>query len=278
MLAMIQNLISQKVHHLMNQDVQNLLLALFLFVCGFFIIFGVMLLVTKSGRKKVKNGVRGELTVVSITVPSPSPGATTSSFILKGVITAPGIAATPVQKRGIISHSKWPQRGQVMPVSVEATDPSIFSILWDQIRGAEDGEVLAQKLADKMNAGTAATPETYPGYSTPFALPAQVGVTSFGSAVEASIVAALSGSRTPGIATVQTVSEEQSGMFSIIVRVRPETPGVAEFTTVMNIGLDSQAAARKQIFTTVGSQFPVLFAPSMPQLTMPDMKRVPQSY
>lgn len=261
----------------------GLLIAVFVIAVTLIPIAIVARIILKLRGKKVKNGVRGQLTLVSASVPPD--GASYSNYQIEGVLTAPGFPAIPVKKAGIAALSKWPRPGQVLPVQFEAANPQHFDVLWDEVTSAaQTSAPLAQQLAAQLNAGGAMAGGAMAGGGSPmtaggFPQPGMVNLDlSPGAAPNAAVTAALMGNRVPGMATVTSVSESQPGAFAITVSVRSEAPGVSDFTTVMSMGFRPQSENRKRFLTAIGSQFPVLFDPSMPQLTMPDMARMPQGF
>jgi hypothetical protein len=70
-----------------------------------------------------------------------------------GVITAPGIPATPAEHK-VDERGRWASH-QELPVLVDRSDPSRFAILWSEIQNVpwRDSEMSsAQAMADRLNA------------------------------------------------------------------------------------------------------------------------------
>jgi hypothetical protein len=96
---------------------------------------------------------------------------------ITGVITAPGVPATPAEHK-TDKRGRWAGNDE-LPVAVDQADPSKFVILWDEVDSVSWGSQemqAAQQLADRMNAGLDGTP----GDGTPFQFPGLPGA-GFGS-------------------------------------------------------------------------------------------------
>jgi hypothetical protein len=100
--------------------------------------------------------------------PSSSPPGTR----ITGVITAPGIPATPAEHK-VDERGRWADH-QELPVLVDRSDPSRFAILWNEVgqvswRGREMAS--AQAEADRLNSGQPG----YPPYAGQPAVQAAAG-------------------------------------------------------------------------------------------------------
>ena len=77
-----------------------------------------------------------------------------SSTIITGVITAPGIPATPAEHK-TDKRGRWAGNNE-LPVAVDQANPSQFAILWDEVDAVswQSQEMqAAQRLAEQLNAG-----------------------------------------------------------------------------------------------------------------------------
>lgn len=100
-----------------------------------------------GGDGGVRGGVPGTAQVVSV---SQNDGeATMQSCRMELVVQAPDVPATAVTFKGIVRAKKWPQPGQVLPVSVNPENPQSFSIRWNEI---EESGVRARRSAEQMAA------------------------------------------------------------------------------------------------------------------------------
>ena len=78
---------------------------------------------------------------------------------ITGVITAPGIPATPAEHK-TDKRGRW-AGNEELPMAVDQADPSKFLILWDEVDAVswQSQELRsAQLLADQINAGRGRTP------------------------------------------------------------------------------------------------------------------------
>ena len=85
---------------------------------------------------------------------------------LHGVITAPGLAPTPIEHRLTAPVKKWPYPGSQLPVTVDRADPTRLQVDWDAVpTGGALAAAQAEQLAQQMRA-TATPPRTVPPDAT----------------------------------------------------------------------------------------------------------------
>jgi hypothetical protein len=128
-----------------------------------------------QAKRHMKDPVRGTFRVTGFydAHPHSNPPGTR----ITGVITAPGIPATPAEHK-TDAHGRW-AGAQELPVLVDRADPSRFAVLWSEVgqRSWRDQEQeYAQAEADRLNAAG-----TDPGTSP--SAPASGGPVVFTSAV-----------------------------------------------------------------------------------------------
>jgi hypothetical protein len=126
----------------------------------------VLLTIGKLVGPRLKAPVPGVLRIVGITMPSS--GAMYTNYRLHGIVTAPGIPATPVEQQGMGRVSRWPSPGDEVPVLVDRTDPTHFAIQWKRIPDSgQQAARLADQLAAQLRAGGAmGTNGATPGFPT----------------------------------------------------------------------------------------------------------------
>jgi hypothetical protein len=102
--------------------------------------------------------VRGTLQITSASMADPD--ASSQNYSLHGVVSADGLAPTPIEHSGMARTSKWPQPGETLPVTVDRADPTRIRIEWEEVQtGAEQGLQQAQALAAALGgAGRGAVP------------------------------------------------------------------------------------------------------------------------
>src|SRR5260370_41355703 len=88
--------------------------------------------------KRMKDPVRGSAKVASASV---LPGLSRSHLRL--VITADGVPPTPVEVKTTRHGDRWPNVGDLIPVTVDRANPQKFEIEWSAV----------QKLSDRTQEG-----------------------------------------------------------------------------------------------------------------------------
>lgn len=99
---------------------------------------------------------RGAALVVDVDPRVTDARSSTSAMTL--VVMGPGGRATAVHLPDVtIRRSRWPARGQVLPVRVPSGDPRRPQILWDEVPEVrERARVEAQAIAEALTGGGAA--------------------------------------------------------------------------------------------------------------------------
>jgi hypothetical protein len=100
--------------------------------------------------------VRGAAQVVSATMPPAE--ATSSNCRMSLVVSAEGLAPTPVEHTAMASVKRWPNPGMTLPVTVDLADPTRLKIHWDDIQTNRDSAMQqAAQMAEMMRGGAGAT-------------------------------------------------------------------------------------------------------------------------
>jgi hypothetical protein len=98
----------------------------------------------------MKDPVRGSAQVVACS--RMTQAAVASNCVMNLVVSADGIAATPVEHEAIVRQDRWPQAGQILPVTVDRADPTRLKVEWDEVRTHEERIAeQAEALAAQMN-------------------------------------------------------------------------------------------------------------------------------
>lgn len=103
--------------------------------------------------RRMADPVEGTLLVTASS--SPSGRSAYTNFRLHGVVSAPGLPATPVEHTGVARNSKWPYPGTNLPVLVDRSDPTRLRIRWDRLptirqAAASYTDRLAQSLREPL--------------------------------------------------------------------------------------------------------------------------------
>ena len=108
------------------------------------------------GRRK-KDWLRGTARVVGVN--RPPHAATHSSLSADVVVEAPGLPAYATEyKELIVSISKWPAPGEVLPVLINPKDHNDLDVVWDDVKtGAEASRERAEQMAEAMRTGSQTT-------------------------------------------------------------------------------------------------------------------------
>jgi hypothetical protein len=128
------------------------------------------------GRRK-KEWLRGTARVVGVN--RPPHAATHSRLVADVVVEAPGLPAYATEyKEMVVSISKWPGPGEVLPVRVNPKDHNDLDVLWDDVKTADEvSREQAERMAEAMRTRSDPT-----GWSSP---------ASPGAAPDASVDAAI---------------------------------------------------------------------------------------
>lgn len=103
--------------------------------------------------KKINDPVRGTLHVTASSRPPNS--ATSANFVINGIVSASGLMPTAVEHQGIARTRKWPRAGQVLPITVDRSDPTRIRIEWDEVPDTWDAaRDNAERVARSMRTGS----------------------------------------------------------------------------------------------------------------------------
>ena len=106
--------------------------------------------------KRMSQPVRGAAQVVSATMPAAD--STSSNCRLSLVVSAEGLAPTPVEHTAMASVKRWPSPGMTLPVTVDLADPTRLKIHWDDLQTNRDSAMQqAEQMAEMMRGGAGAT-------------------------------------------------------------------------------------------------------------------------
>jgi hypothetical protein len=108
------------------------------------------------GRRK-KQWIHGTARVVGVN--RPPHAATHSSLTADVVVEAPGLAPYATEyKELVVSISKWPSPGSVLPVLVNPKDHTDLDVRWDEVKtGDELSREQAERLAEALRSGNTQT-------------------------------------------------------------------------------------------------------------------------
>lgn len=114
------------------------------------------------GRRKKKDWLRGTARVVGVN--RPPHAATHGRIVADVVVEAPGLAAYATEyKEMVVSISKWPGPGEVLPVLVNPKDHDDLDVLWNDVRTADQvSRERAEQMAEALRARSDPT-----GWSSP---------------------------------------------------------------------------------------------------------------
>ena len=100
--------------------------------------------------------VRGTAQVVSASMPAAD--ATSSNCSMSLVVSAEGLAPTPVEHTAMASVKRWPCPGTTLPVTVDLADPTRLKIHWDDLQTNKKSAMQqAEQMAEMMKGGAGAT-------------------------------------------------------------------------------------------------------------------------
>jgi hypothetical protein len=95
-------------------------------------------------RRKMKDPVRGTATVVAC---NRQREGIWQQLYAELVIEAPGVPAAPIEWTGLAHHSKWPEAGRTLPVTVDRADPTHLKVEWDDVETNDD---IARRKAEQI--------------------------------------------------------------------------------------------------------------------------------
>lgn len=153
-------------------------------LCFVVIFFGARFWARHKARPgRLRDGVEGTGHIVSVTTYSRRDGSSQGYVALDLVVEAPGVPATAIRYTRSIMVRRWPQPGDVVPVSIDPQNPSRCVILWGELPNPEAiGESRAEQLAADLRASSGAAAPSM-GTGMPAAPPApQAGAAHSGAA------------------------------------------------------------------------------------------------
>jgi hypothetical protein len=96
---------------------------------------------------RIKHPVDGTLTFLGPEYDSPPDGRCKYWIVtVVGIISAPGIPECEVKVTKALLENKYPDKGDVLPVTVELTNPNRFNIRWEAVPEKPDPAVSGIKL------------------------------------------------------------------------------------------------------------------------------------
>lgn len=103
----------------------------------------------------LKEPVRGTARVVSVSMPPNQTGGG-GMCAMNLVINLPGRPSVAVNKANLVALAQWPMPGMDLPVEAEASDPTRFKILWNEVpTSADRATAQARQVAEFINAANA---------------------------------------------------------------------------------------------------------------------------
>jgi hypothetical protein len=173
-------------------------------------------LISKFGTMRMKKPVDGTLSVVSINMPDPS--ATSQNYRIDGVVSGPGLAPTAVAHRGVASLNKWPNRGDILPVTFDLDKPDRMVVHWDRLdTGQEQAVSAAEAVAEQMRRSSTSSPTS----SRPQQLPT---VNSFDIPAGETAVPDVGTTDAAGLQSLNALLQSGAGN---VVRLDPQSPDTA---------------------------------------------------
>jgi len=111
--------------------------------------------------KRIKDPVLGEGRVLRLDTPYQRGRSMSCRFWLE--LNAPGIDGERVDVKSSMPSRKWPDIGQVLPVTIDRSDPTRVDIRWAEVPDVVDiAWQLATAIADGVNAGEVESLPAYP--------------------------------------------------------------------------------------------------------------------
>jgi hypothetical protein len=219
---------------------------------------------------RMKDPVEGQFNLVACSVGSGN--AVYETCAMDGVVSGPGIVPTSVHHRCQAPRAKWPEPGQILPVTVDRQSPERLKIRWDQL--PKNSEV-ARQLADQQAQQMAAAQQQWSGAAVGGVVgdPSrpQPGAPGGGLTPEESTRALAGGATALGLqaATATVIAAHEvvvpaglpsspGGLWDLTLDVAPpDGPG---YTTVTRIAFSS--AQKRAEIASLGRALPVLADPA----------------
>jgi hypothetical protein len=216
------------------------------------IVVGSIMAARRLRMRRMVDPVEGTLMVTAGN--GPAPHGVYSNYRLHGVVTAPGLEATPVQQRGIARAAKWPFPGRKLPVLVDRANPNRLHIRWDQVTtGDRAASEHTERLAQAMRGDGAALP---PGVIPGQAQPPSVAWT--GGGIEENATAVVTEVRDVPVPAGQAVPP--GGAVELTLEI---TRSDGSRYTIRG-GAMFSSPERRDRFGSVGARLPVRLNPSNP--------------
>lgn len=223
--------------------------------------------------RRMTDPVAGTLLVTACS--GPSGRSLYTNYHLYGVVTAPGLPATPVEHLGAARNTKWPFPGTSLPVLVDRRDPSRLRIRWDRVptgaqAAARHAQRVAEVLREQAEAGLPADPPGH-GDAERIATTVRESLRTMGMSGPAVEFSGFVGGR-PGEAATAVVTASRD----VPVPFGEATPagGAVELTLEVTradgstyparAGVLFSSAERRMRFGTVGVRLPVRIDPADP--------------
>jgi len=104
--------------------------------------------------KRMSQPARGTAQVVSASLPPYD--STSANCSMSLVVSAEGLAPTPVDHTAMASVKRWPTPGTTLPVTVDLADPTRLKIHWDDVQTNKQSAMQqAEQMAAMMRGGGA---------------------------------------------------------------------------------------------------------------------------
>lgn len=98
----------------------------------------------RTARPAMTEPQRGTLAVSEVFVPSGEElGSGHVPLSLRGTVSAPGVAPVQVQWEGPCLRRKCPTPGDVLPVTVDAANPAVVDVVWEEVPASVDPPLAA---------------------------------------------------------------------------------------------------------------------------------------
>ena len=102
--------------------------------------------------KRMSQPAPGTAQVVSASMPPYD--ATSANCSMSLVVSAEGLAPTPVDHTAMASVKRWPTAGTTLPVTVDLADPTRLKIHWDDVQTNKQSAMQqAEQMAAMMRGG-----------------------------------------------------------------------------------------------------------------------------
>jgi hypothetical protein len=118
--------------------------------------------------RRMVDPVEGTLLVTASSTPSGR--SVYTNYRLHGVVSGPGLPATPVEHTGVARHTTWPYPGMTLPVPVDRQAPTRLRIWWNRLPTTQPGRCSPRSSAGSGSAWwgpgcrSAPTPPARPGW------------------------------------------------------------------------------------------------------------------